>query len=279
MQTQGDKALQKELANISGKGLFLKEIEEALLDGRCRLAVHSLKDVPFSETMGLTIAATLQADDPRDVLVSREGVGLEELPRAANIGTNSLRRRAQVLSARPDLHVMPLQGNVGTRLQKLFDGHYDAIVLAAAGLQRLGLANVNLTSRNLHFFETLNWLPAPCQGVLGLQCRHDDLDMLELLKALDDVAIRQRTVAERSFAARLGADCKSALAAHALGAPHAQDQTLELHGWVATPTGSNSIRMSRSGPRCEASALGAALAEDFLRAGAEWMLHGCPQLP
>ena len=274
MQTQGDVTLLNDASSLSGKGLFLKEIEEALLDGRGHVAVHSLKDVPFPQTPGLTIAATLDAIDPRDALITKQGLSLDQLPEGAAVGTNSLRRQAQVLSARPDLRVLPLRGNVGSRLQKLFDGQYDAIILAAAGLQRLGLSSVNLTCNNMHFFDVMQWLPAPCQGVLALQCRSDDQPMLELLAMLDESATRQRTCAERSFAARLGADCRSALAAHAVCLPAA---TMVLHGWVASPNGAQSIRLSRSAPSDGAHALGIALAEDFLRAGAAQVLHGCAQ--
>lgn len=278
MQTQGDHIGPKEGPNTTGKGLFLKEIEESLLSGHCRLAVHSLKDVPFTETAGLTIAAVHDPEDPRDVLISKEGFSLSQLPHAAVIGTNSLRRRAQLLAARPDLRVMPLRGNVGTRLRRLFEGSCDAIVLAAAGLQRLGPANMNLTIDNMHFLEVMQWLPAPCQGVLALQCRSDDEPMLQLLKLLDEPEARQRTTAERTFAARLGADCRSALAAYGLCSTTLTGQALELHGWVATPDGEKSIRLSRSGPASQAITLGDDLAEDFLRAGAARVLHGSHQL-
>ena len=274
MQTQGDVTLRNDALPLSGKGLFLKEIEEALLDGRGHVAVHSLKDVPFLQTPGLTIAATLDAIDPRDALITKQGLSLDQLPEGAAVGTNSLRRQAQLLAARPDLRVLPLRGNVGSRLQKLFDGQYDAIILAAAGLQRLGLSSVNLTSSNMHFLDVMQWLPAPCQGVLALQCRSDDQPMLELLAMLDESATRQRTCAERSFAAHLGADCRSALAAHAICMPAAM---MVLHGWVASPNGEQSIRLSRSAPSDGAHALGIALAEDFLRAGAAQVLHGCAQ--
>lgn len=278
MHTHGDHPWPKEDPHRTGKGLFLKEIEESLLRGHCRLAVHSLKDVPFVQTAGLTIAAVCDPEDPRDVLISKEGFSPSQLPHGAVIGTNSLRRQAQLLATRADLRVIPLRGNVGTRLSMLFAGSCDAIILAAAGLQRLGPSHINLSEANIYPLEVMQWLPAPCQGVLALQCRSDDEPMLELLGLLDDPEVRQRITAERTFAARLGADCRSALAAYALHSTTPTGQTLELHGWVASPDGRKSIRLSRCGPASQAIALGNGLAEDFLRAGAARVLHGNHQL-
>src|SRR5690242_17393930 len=220
--TQGDRTLDQPLPAIGGKGVFTAELEEALLRGEIDLAVHSLKDLPTTQTPGLTIGAILERADPRDALISREGHTLATLPQGATVGTSSSRRRAQLLHIRPDLHIRDLRGNVDTRIAKALDpdGPYDAIVLALAGVQRLGRAEVVGEMISL---ETL--LPAPGQGALAVQCR-DDEESRALLASLNQAPTALHVTAERAFLAGLGGGCAVPVAAYAW----TEGERLHLHG-------------------------------------------------
>ena len=210
--TQGDKRLDRPLPEIGGKGLFTAELEDALRAGSIDVAVHSLKDLPVENVAGLTIGAILQRADVRDVLVARPGVTLATLPPGAVVGTSSLRRQAQLLTLRPDIVVKSIRGNVDTRLRKVAEGDYDAAVMAAAGLVRLGLED-----RIAEWLPTATMLPAPGQGAIAVQCRADDTATLALLAAIDDAATRLVVNAERRLLARLGGGCSAPIAALASG--------------------------------------------------------------
>ena len=264
MSTQGDRIQDRSLAAIGGKGLFIKELEVALEDGRADIAVHSMKDVPAELPVGLTIAALLERADPRDALLCRSGTTIGELRAGASLGTSSLRRQAQLLSARPDLVIEPLRGNVDTRLRRLEGGELDAIVLACAGLIRLGYES-RISAR----LDTHSMLPAVGQGAIGIECRSDDERTLELLRALDHAATRAALAAERAFAHRLGGSCQSPIAAFA----HIDEDRLTLEGLVAEPDGSRVLRNVLSGARTGAKELGEELAERLLRSGARELLE------
>lgn len=234
IKTQGDKILDTPLAKIGGKGLFVKEIQEALLRGDADLAVHSMKDVPIEQTPGLHMAAISTREDPVDALCSRSGAGLDALPAGARIGTSSVRRVAQIAARRGDLVIQSLRGNVGTRLRKLDEGQFDAIVLAAAGLKRLGLAD-RITER----LAPPAFLPAIGQGALGIETRADDPATTELVRAaLDDPDDGRRVRAERAFLTRLHGGCQTPIAAHATLA----GDELELDGLVASLDGATILR-------------------------------------
>jgi hydroxymethylbilane synthase len=265
MSTKGDRILDRSLAAIGGKGLFIKELEAALEDGRAHLAVHSMKDVPGDLPAGMTLAAMLPRADPRDALITRAARELGELPRGARLGTASLRRRAQLLAIRPDLVITTLRGNVETRLKRLDDGELDAIVLAAAGLTRLGLQ-----SRIAALLDPSISLPAVGQGVIGIECRSDDLRARDAVRALNDPAAHTAVSAERAFARRLGGSCQSPIAAFA---EFDAQQRLTLRGLVAEPDGSRLIQDSIAGSAAQAEALGDALAERVLTAGAGELLE------
>lgn len=220
MTTRGDQILDRTLSKVGGKGLFVKELELALEEGRADLAVHSLKDVPMDLPAGFALAAVLEREDPRDAFVSPRFATLAELPPGACVGTSSLRRVVQLAALRPDLRVEPLRGNLDTRLRKLDEGGYDAIVLAAAGLMRLGLAE-RIRAR----FEPAQMLPAAGQGALGIEVRADDPALREALSTLTDRATWLAVHAERAVSRGLGGSCSVPLAAHA----HWQGTTLHLH--------------------------------------------------
>lgn len=270
MTTKGDRILDRSLAAIGGKGLFIKELETALEDGRAHLAVHSMKDVPSDLPAGMTLAAMLARADPRDALITcgslgRGGLGLGDLPRAARLGTSSLRRSAQLLAVRPDLNIRTLRGNVETRLKRLDDGELDAVVLAAAGLTRLGLE-----ARIGTLLDPGVSLPAVGQGVIGIECRSDDAAVREAVGVLNDSAAHAAVTAERAFARRLGGSCQSPIAAFAeLDA----EGRLTLRGLVAEPDGSKVIRDSAAGSAAQPEALGDRLAERVLAAGAGELLE------
>ncbi len=210
MTTRGDQILDRTLSKVGGKGLFVKELEQAIEEGRAHLAVHSLKDVPMELPSGFVLAAIWEREDPRDAFVSNAWASLAELPRGARVGTSSLRRQAQLLAARPDLDIQPLRGNLDTRLRKLDEGGYDAIVLAAAGLTRLGLA-----ARIRACFDVQEMIPAAGQGALGLEVRADAIALRELLAQTSHHATEWATQAERAVSRRLGGSCSMPLAAHA----------------------------------------------------------------
>ena len=260
--TAGDRQLDKPLPAIGGKGVFTEELEIALRAGEIDLAVHSLKDLPVAGALGLALGAIGPRADARDVLIARGGGTLAHLPRGARVGTSSPRRAAQLLAARPDLTLLPLRGNVDSRVRKALSGDYDAIVLAAAGLLRLGLDEA--ASEYLPF-ESM--LPAPGQGAIAVQCRGEDAELLAWLRPLDDQPTRAAVTAERAFLAGLGGGCSAPIAAYATGGP---DQTLSLTGLVATVDGRRVIRVAGVGG--DPLALGAELAGQALAQGARELL-------
>jgi hydroxymethylbilane synthase len=263
--TQGDRIQDRSLAAIGGKGLFIKELEVAIEEERADIAVHSMKDVPAEIPAQFAIAAVLPRADPRDALVTISGVTrIHDLPRGAVVGTSSLRRQAQLLKLRPDIRIEALRGNVDTRLRKLDAGGMDAIVLACAGLMRLGLES-RITAR----LDPKVCLPAVTQGVIGIECRHGDARTRALLSALDHGPTRLVMEAERAFAARLGGSCQSPIAAYA----ELDADRITLHGLVAEPDGSRLLRDVASGSADSAAALGAKLAERLLAAGAGSLLE------
>ena len=264
IETAGDRNPLASLRRIGGKGLFTKEIEVALLDRRIDLAVHSLKDLPTEEIPGLTIGALLPREDPRDAIVSRDGVGLEKLAQGALVGTSSLRRRSQLLARRPDLKVEDLRGNVPTRIARVREGKFDAIVIAAAGLRRL-----NLAGEITEAIDESIMLPAPGQGIVGIQIRADDDETWDALRAIHDVAAEAEGAAERSFLSGLGGGCLVPVGARGI----ARDGKLSLSGFVGHPDGRPSIRNSVEGEVRQAVELGVALAHLVLAQGAREILE------
>jgi hydroxymethylbilane synthase len=260
--TSGDRQLDKPLPDIGGKGVFTEELENALRSGEIDLAVHSLKDLPIEAAPGLALGAIGQREDARDVLIARDGQTLGNLPYGARLGTSSLRRSAQLLAARPDLQLLPLRGNVDTRLRQALSGDYDAIVLAAAGILRLGLSQH--VSQYLSF-ETM--LPAPGQGAIAMQCRAADAEVLNWLRPLDDPPTRAAVIAERAFLAGLGGGCSAPIAAYATSGP---GPILSLTGLVATVDGQRVIRVAGAGG--DPMSLGAGLAAQALAQGARELL-------
>ena len=265
ISTRGDRELDKPLPEIGGKGLFTAELEAALLSGQIALAVHSLKDLPTKDAPGLTIGATPQRADPSDVLVSRHGLPLAKLPSNPKIGTSSQRRGAQIRLARPDAEVVPIRGNVDTRIRKAQTEDYDAVVLAAAGLMRLGLEEY--IAEKLAF-ETM--LPAPGQGALALHCRADDDSLLELLAAIHHEETWAAVTAERAFLAALGGGCSLPVGAYA----SVQGETMLLEGLVAAPDGSSSIRVEVEGSPNNPQVLGETAARRAIEQGAADLLEG-----
>ena len=257
--TQGDRIQDRTLAAIGGKRLFIKELEVALEERRADIAVHSMKDLPSDLPEGLTIAAVLERADARDALLTAKAARLDDLPRGARVGTSSLRRQAQLLAARPDLTIETLRGNVDTRLRRLDAGDMDAIVLACAGLIRLGLES-RITAR----LDPKISLPAVAQGVIGIECRSADARTRGLVTVLNHPATRIAMDAERAFAHRLGGSCQSPIAAHA----ELEGKRLILNGLVAEPDGSRLLRDTLSGSVDDPAALGRQLAERILAAGA-----------
>lgn len=263
MSTQGDRILDSPLAKIGGKGLFVKELEQGMLDGRADLAVHSMKDVPSELPEGLIIGAILEREDPRDAFVSNRYSSVDDLPEGARVGTSSLRRQSQLRARRPDLRILDLRGNVGTRLGKLDDGEYDAIVLACAGLKRLGLTeriSLELTPEEM--------LPAIAQGVIGIECRVNDDRVHSLIEPLNHVETRQRTNAERAMNATMAGGCQAPVAGYSV----LNEGVIELRGLVGRPDGSNIIRGDVRGSPAHATALGKQLADDLLARGARSIL-------
>jgi len=259
MVTRGDIILDQPLAKIGGKGLFLKELEKALLNGDADIAVHSMKDVPVEQVPGLEVEVMLARANPFDALLSREGRKLAELPAGARVGTSSLRRQCQLKSIRPDLAVADLRGNVNTRVRKLQEGEYDAIILACAGLERLGMGH--LVSEVL---EPPLWLPAATQGTIGIQCRSGDGAVIELIEALKDPDAVLRTRAERAVSTVLQGSCQVPLAVFV----ELEDDSLQISAMVGMPDGSEMLRTQRAGPRADADSLSAAVASDLLAQGA-----------
>jgi hydroxymethylbilane synthase len=259
--TKGDRTLDKPLPEIGGKGLFTLELEQALLDQRVDAAVHSLKDLPTESTPGLIVPVIPQRANPRDVWICPQGYTLAEIPSGSVVGTSSIRRGAQLLASRPDLQVAPLRGNVETRVRKVQQGQYDAIILAAAGLERL-----RLQEHITQYLPLEMMLPAPGQGALGVQCRAGDERTLDLMQTVDHRPTGLAVSAERAFLAALGGGCSLPVGALATVA----GETIHLQGVVAAPDGRRVLRVSASGD--EPQALGASLAQQALDEGARELL-------
>jgi len=255
MRTRGDKFLDAPLAKIGGKGLFVKELEQGLLDRRADIAVHSMKDVPIDLPAGLQLPVIMEREDPRDALVANNYGDIDELPAGARVGTSSLRRQCQLAARRADLVIRPLRGNVNTRLSKLDAGEYDAIVLAAAGLMRLGFEQ--RIRRRLSPEESL---PAIGQGAIGIECRVDDGRVKALIAPLHHADTADRVRAERALNRRLRGGCQAPIAGYAV----LEDGWLRLRGLVGTPDGTQVWYAERCAPRTEAEPLGTALAEDLI---------------
>ena len=263
LSTAGDRILDRPLAAIGGKGLFIKELEVALLEGRADIAVHSMKDVPWELPPALHIAAMLTREDPQDVLMSAHPGGLDGLPQGSRVGTSSLRRRTQLQALRPDFDIRDLRGNVPTRIARLRAGDYDAIVLAAAGLRRLGLFDAACTP-----IATGTMLPAVGQGAIGIECRRGDSAIERLLVPLDDAATTVCVRAERAMNARLGGSCSVPVAGHA----ELADGVLTVRGLVAGVDGRDIVRQTASGAADGAERLGDELGQRLLAAGADVLL-------
>lgn len=264
IQTSGDKIIDVPLAKIGGKGLFVKEIEDALLAGEIDFAVHSMKDVPAQLPDGLDILCVPPREDARDAFISREGCSFQDLPVGATVGTASLRRQAQLLHARPDLKITMLRGNLDTRLRKLKEGQFDAIILAAAGLHRLAWSQT-ITE----YLPPLLSLPAVGQGALGIEGRTNDGFVRSILSRLNDPTTHMTVTAERAFLHRLEGGCQVPIAAHAILSGH----DLALDGLVASVDGKTVIRDQITGTREEAHSLGARLAERLLSRGGDRILR------
>lgn len=254
--TEGDRRLTRPLPEIGGKGVFTAELEAALRTNEIDIAVHSLKDLPVAQPEGLTLGAILRRADVRDAWCCPAGTPLSDLPPGAVVGTSSLRRRAQLQARRPDLAFQPIRGSIGTRLNKVREGAYDATVLALAGLQRLGLEGAAT-----EVFDLDTMLPAPGQAALAVQCCEGG-DMIELLQGIDDSATRRATTAERMFLQALGGGCSAPIAAYA----HLQETALYLHAAVFTTDGDRRVAVRTSG--ADAEALGHAAAEQAIENGA-----------
>jgi hydroxymethylbilane synthase len=264
IKTKGDKILDVPLAKVGGKGLFVKEIEQALLEGRIDLAVHSMKDMPAEIPEGLCIGAVPQREDPADILVSKDGRIFSELKRGAVLGTSSLRRSAQLLHARPDIVIEPLRGNLDTRLRKVQTENLDAIVLAAAGIRRLKLEN-----RITEYLKPDIMLPAVGQGALCIEMRQGDPIIGPMLAALDHPNSRAVVLGERAFLNRLGGSCQVPIAGHG----EIVADRFNLTGLVAEVDGSRIIKADISGPADSAESIGVQLAEQLLAQGADRILE------
>ena len=263
LSTRGDEILDRSLADLGGKGLFLKELELAMQRGEADIAVHSLKDVPMELEPGFAIAAVLARADHADALVGNRFASLDALPRGARVGTSSLRRQAQLRARRPDLRLVDLRGNVNTRLAKLDAGDYDAIVLACAGLARLGF-EARISER----LDAPGWLPAPAQGAIAIECRGGDSDTLALCAALDDARTRSCTRAERAMNRALHGSCHVPVAALA----RLDGDALVLDGLVGSATDGSLVRGNASGSAGDPEAIGQAVARALLEAGAGALL-------
>lgn len=261
--TRGDVILDTPLAKVGGKGLFVKELEVAMLEGRADLAVHSMKDVPVDFPPGLGLATICEREDPRDAFVSNRYLNLDELPQGAVVGTCSLRRQCQIKALRPDLQIKDLRGNVGTRLSKLDAGEYDAIILAAAGLKRL-----QLEPRISSFLEPEQSLPAVGQGAVGIECRLDDTRLLKLLEPLHHQETADRVLCERAMNNALQGGCQVPIGSFSL----LDGDQIWLRALVGEPDGSQIVRGEIQGHRLEAEKLGQQLAQQLLNQGAAQIL-------
>jgi hydroxymethylbilane synthase len=270
MTTKGDQILDRALSKVGGKGLFVKELEVALEEGRAHLAVHSLKDVPMELPDGFVLSTVMEREDPRDAFVSPRHARLEDLPEGAVVGTSSLRRQVQIRAVRPDLRIEPLRGNLDTRLRKLDEGQYDAIVLAAAGLKRLGLAD-----RIRSVIEIDQMLPAAGQGALGLEVRATQTELIGQLAPLNHAPTRMAALAERAVSRALGGSCSMPLAAYAAWQPDGQ---LLLQGLLGHPEREGLLRAQACGmpgTDAEADALGQQVAQGLIQQGARDWLATC----
>ncbi len=265
--TSADKFLDTPLTKIGGKGLFVKELESALLELRVDCAVHSIKDLPAFLPDGLMIAAICEREDPRDALVCLQPYKLSDLPAKSRIGTSSLRRQCQTLALRPDLEFRFLRGNVGLRLEKLIKGEYDAIILAAAGLKRL-----HETKNVVEYFNPSQFIPAIGQGAIGIECRRDDIKTQLILAELDHLPTRICVTAERAFNEKFGGNCQIPLAAHAI----LENNELKIDGLFGRPDGSVLLRDHQRGKPEQALELGHALAANLFAQGAGEILKEIP---
>jgi len=256
IRTSGDAIQDRPLAEVGGKGLFTKEIEEALLDGRIDLAVHSAKDMPTVLPAGLMLAACLEREDPRDVFISHKGKSFAELPQGAVLGTASLRRQAIAMRLRPDLRVVPLRGNVETRLRKLTDGEVDATILALAGLKRLGLVQHATAIMSAEEF-----LPAVAQGAIGLEARENDQRTRDILARIDHADTSTAIACERAFLAELDGSCKTPIAGHAT----LSGDALQFRGLLARPDGTAAHDIAGAGHRKDAIKIGAEAGHELKR--------------
>ena len=263
MTTKGDIILDTPLAKVGGKGLFVKELEQAMLEGRADIAVHSMKDVPVEFPEGLELHTICEREDPRDAFVSNHYADIGSLPAGAVVGTSSLRRQCQLKARRPDLDIRDLRGNVNTRLAKLDDGQYDAIILAAAGLIRL-----EMSDRIRSFISAEESLPANGQGAVGIECRSDDDTIKALLAPLEHADTRIRVDAERALNRRLQGGCQVPIGAYAV----VDAEQIHLRGLVGSLDGQHILTTQGSAPVSEAQQLGVALAEDLLKQGADAIL-------
>ena len=263
MTTKGDQILDSPLSKIGGKGLFVKELEKALLDGEADIAVHSMKDVPMEFPEGLGLSVICEREDPTDAFVSNTYNSIKELPQGAVVGTSSLRRSCQLQMHRPDLVIKNLRGNVNTRLRKLDEGEYDAIILATAGLVRLEMAD-RIKTRISDTFS----LPAGGQGAMGIECRSDDAELIKLLAPLQHQETAYRVIAERAVNKRLNGGCQAPIACFAL----LEGDELFIRGLVGSTDGKRMVRGEIRGDKANAEALGIQLAEQLLADGAQALL-------
>jgi len=261
MTTEGDRRLDVALNEIGGKGLFIKELEQALLEGRADLAVHSMKDVPMNLNEEFRIVAITQREDVRDAFVSNNYDNLESLPAGSRVGTSSLRRQSQILHKFPKLNILPLRGNLDTRLKKLDDEEYDAIILAAAGLIRLGLEQ-----RIRSYIDSSQIIPSPGQGALGIEILRSREDLVDLLGPLTHIETTICVMAERAFSRRLGGSCRLPIAAHAVCGLY---ETFEMRVLLSMPDGSNNITAKSKGRWKDVENLGIQTAEAILRRGGD----------
>ncbi len=264
ISTQADRLLESSMLSLGGKGAFVKELEQKLLNGQADIAVHSMKDVSINLPEGLVIPVVLEREDPRDVLVSNHYQCLADLPAGGRVGTSSLRRKSQLMAKRPDLQILDIRGNVGTRLRKLDEGQFDALLLAAAGVKRLGLQD-----RIREYFTIESMLPAVSQGVLGIEMQADNTEVLSLIEPLADETTQLCVNAERALNRRLGGDCYVPVAAHA----EIEGSQLTLNALVGRLDGSEIIQSVTSGPAKEAETLGDKLGRELLDRGADDILQ------
>jgi hydroxymethylbilane synthase len=263
--TEGDRYLASSLSKLGGKGLFVKELERALLNGQADIAVHSVKDMPMELEKGLVLTVICEREDARDVLISKKGESIKQLPSGACVGSSSLRRQAQLLAVRPDLEVQMLRGNVDTRLEKLAYGKYDAIILAAAGLIRLEKTTCISEYLAIDYF-----LPAPGQGALGIECRSEDAEIQELIAFLNHEPTYHCVAAERALSRQLGGSCQVPIAAYA---EYFSGNQIRLRGLVAKPDGSALFKVEKSGTIEEAEKLGVIAAKELMNQGADAILQ------